>query len=69
MGRAIHTNYHARFMCDSLKIGVFKSPEVAKQLGAQMYDGLVLYCAGEMHPNENGNMIISEAGDDVRAER
>ncbi|KND02525.1 pantothenate kinase [Spizellomyces punctatus DAOM BR117] len=43
MGRAIHTNFYARFRVDSLKIGVFKNPQVAKQLGANMYDAIVLY--------------------------
>ncbi|RUP51674.1 fumble-domain-containing protein [Jimgerdemannia flammicorona] len=51
MGRAIHTNYHARFRCDALKIGVFKSPAAAKELGAQMYDGLVVFSSTESRPH------------------
>ncbi|TPX61188.1 pantothenate kinase [Powellomyces hirtus] len=47
MGRAIHTNYSADFKVDSLKIAVFKNPQVAKQLGAQMYDGMVLFQPAE----------------------
>ncbi|KAI8591674.1 fumble-domain-containing protein [Geranomyces variabilis] len=43
MGRAIHTNFRAEFKVDSLKIAVFKNPQVAKQLGANMYDGMVLF--------------------------
>ena len=43
MGRAIHTNYCAKFSVDSLKIGVFKNPQVAKELGAEMYGGLVKF--------------------------
>ncbi|KAJ3086796.1 hypothetical protein HK102_012446 [Quaeritorhiza haematococci] len=36
MGRAIHTNFRARFTVESLKIGVFKNPQVAQELGASM---------------------------------
>ena len=43
MGRAIHTNYFAKFSVDSLKIAVFKNPQVAEELGAQLYEGLVKY--------------------------
>ncbi|KAJ3118657.1 hypothetical protein HDU96_010641 [Phlyctochytrium bullatum] len=43
MGRAIHTNYYAKFSVDCLKIAVFKNPQVATQLGAQMYDAIRLY--------------------------
>ncbi|OZJ03235.1 hypothetical protein BZG36_03434 [Bifiguratus adelaidae] len=50
MGRAIHTNLYAKFECDSLKIGVFKSAAVAKELGADLYDALVLYTPGTSNP-------------------
>lgn len=40
MGRAIHTNFYAKFLVDSLKIAVFKNPQIAKELGAQLYEGL-----------------------------
>lgn len=49
MGRAIQyfvltsTNFNAKFSVDSVKIGVFKNPQVAKELGAQMYDGMLLF--------------------------
>ena len=43
MGRAIHTNYHARFACDALKIAVVKSEVVARQLGARLFDGIVRF--------------------------
>ncbi|KAI9207464.1 fumble-domain-containing protein [Polychytrium aggregatum] len=43
MGRAIHTNYHAKFKVDSLKIGVFKNPFIAEHLGASMYDALCVF--------------------------
>ncbi|KAJ1342952.1 pantothenate kinase [Batrachochytrium salamandrivorans] len=43
MGRAIHTNFHAKFSVDSLKIAVFKNPQIAKELGADMYDGMCMY--------------------------
>lgn len=47
MGRAMHTNFHARFICDSLKLAVFKNASVAKTLGGNMYDGICLFEKGE----------------------
>ncbi|KAJ3022346.1 hypothetical protein HKX48_006380 [Thoreauomyces humboldtii] len=47
MGRAIHTNFGAEFKVDSLKIAVFKNPQVAMQLGAQMYDGMILFAQAD----------------------
>ncbi|KAK3247606.1 hypothetical protein CYMTET_42897 [Cymbomonas tetramitiformis] len=38
MGRAIETNLHAQFTCDSLKLGMVKHPEVAQCLGGGLYD-------------------------------
>ncbi|KAJ3190165.1 hypothetical protein HDU85_000456 [Gaertneriomyces sp. JEL0708] len=43
MGRAIHTNFYAKFKVDALKIAVFKNPQVARELGAAMYDAICLY--------------------------
>jgi hypothetical protein len=43
MGRAIHTNFKARFTCDSIKIAVFKNPFVCELFGCKMYDGMVLF--------------------------
>ncbi|CAG8724505.1 14927_t:CDS:10, partial [Cetraspora pellucida] len=43
MGRAIHTNYNAIFTCASLKLAVFKSSLAANDLGANIYDAIVLY--------------------------
>ncbi|ORX82130.1 fumble-domain-containing protein [Anaeromyces robustus] len=47
MGRAMHTNFHAKFICDSLKLAVFKNASVAKTLGGNMYDGICLFEKGE----------------------
>ncbi|CAG8439060.1 15054_t:CDS:2 [Cetraspora pellucida] len=46
MGRAIHTNYNAMFTCASLKLAVFKSSLAANDLGANIYDAIVLYDEG-----------------------
>ena len=43
MGRAIHTNLHSRFKCDSLKIAVVKNSRLAEMVGAKLYDGLVVF--------------------------
>ncbi len=33
MGRSIHTNYYARFKCDSLKIAILKNKWLAERFG------------------------------------
>lgn len=43
MGRAIHTNYRAKFAVDCVKIAVFKNAQIADELGAQLYEGLCRY--------------------------
>ncbi|KAJ2596691.1 hypothetical protein H4R99_004820 [Coemansia sp. RSA 1722] len=43
MGRAIHSNYRARFTCDSLKLAVFKNQMAADAAGARIYDALCLF--------------------------
>ncbi|KAJ1860635.1 hypothetical protein LPJ73_001298 [Coemansia sp. RSA 2703] len=43
MGRAIHTNYRARFTCDSLKLAVFKNQMAADAAGASIYDALCVF--------------------------
>ena len=37
MGRAIHTNFEARFSCDALKVAVLKNRWLAKRLGGDMF--------------------------------
>ena len=43
MGRAIHTNFYAKFSVDALKVAVFKNPQIAQHLNASIYDGMVLF--------------------------
>ncbi|KAJ1919676.1 hypothetical protein H4219_001817 [Mycoemilia scoparia] len=43
MGRAIHTNFYARFTCDSIKLAVFKNFMAAQVVGAHIYDAMCLY--------------------------
>ncbi|KAJ2147465.1 hypothetical protein IW136_000121 [Coemansia sp. RSA 678] len=43
MGRAIHSNYYARFSCDSLKLAVFKNQMAADAAHAHIYDALCKY--------------------------
>jgi type II pantothenate kinase len=38
MGRALETNYHARFGCDALKLAMVKEQDVARLLGGKLYD-------------------------------
>ena len=43
MGRAIHTNYHARFSVDTLKVAVVKSEVVAEHIHARLFEGVVRF--------------------------
>ena len=48
MGRAIHTNYHAKFACDTLKLAMIKNARLATQLvgdGGKMWDSVCLFDA------------------------
>ena len=43
MGRAIHTNFHTRFKCESLKIAVLKNRWLAQHLGGDMFSVVFKY--------------------------
>ena len=43
MGRAIHTNLKCQMSCDLIKIAVFKNQFIAKQLGVESCQGMVIY--------------------------
>jgi len=43
MGRAIHTNFYAPFVCDVLKLAVIKNDWLAAQLGGDMYSVVFKY--------------------------
>ncbi len=43
MGRAIETNYHARFTCDTLKLAMIKDQGVGHELDAKMFDLVLRY--------------------------
>ena len=38
MGRALESNYDARFNCDAMKLGMIKDPGVAEVFGGKLYD-------------------------------
>ncbi len=38
MGRALESNFDARFTCDALKMGMIKDPDVAREYQADLYD-------------------------------
>ena len=46
MGRAIETNLHTRFVCDSLNLGMIKHPEVAQCLKGRLFDVVCKFAAG-----------------------
>ncbi|KAJ7558584.1 hypothetical protein O6H91_04G047400 [Diphasiastrum complanatum] len=47
MGRALHTNYNARFKCDALKLAMIKNQRLAEKLiGGSIYDCVCRYEPG-----------------------
>uniref|UniRef100_UPI00358F78F6 4'-phosphopantetheine phosphatase n=1 Tax=Myxine glutinosa TaxID=7769 RepID=UPI00358F78F6 len=43
MGRAVHTNLHATFLCDVLKVAVLKNAWLAQRLGGELYSVVFKY--------------------------
>jgi len=43
MGRAVHTNLHANFACDALKVAVLKNRWLAERLGGEMFSVMFKY--------------------------
>ncbi len=43
MGRAIESNFHARFTCPAVWTAVLKDAEIAARIGGRLYDGVVRY--------------------------
>uniref|UniRef100_A0A8C5SB57 4'-phosphopantetheine phosphatase n=1 Tax=Laticauda laticaudata TaxID=8630 RepID=A0A8C5SB57_LATLA len=43
MGRAIHTNYHAKLKCESLKLAVLKNSWLADRLGGKIFSVIFKY--------------------------
>ncbi|XP_015747200.1 PREDICTED: pantothenate kinase 4-like [Acropora digitifera] len=46
MGRAVHTNYDAKFTCESIKLAAIKNRWLAKRLGGDMYSVVFRYEQG-----------------------
>lgn len=46
MGRAIETNFDARFTCDALKLAVIKEEHLARMLGGHLYGAVCRFDAG-----------------------
>ena len=58
MGRSIHTNLHATFACDALKVSILKNRWLAEKLGGKIFDVVFRY----EQRRENGlNSCISES--------
>lgn len=43
MGRAVHTNIDAKFVCDSFKLATIKNRWLAKRLGGDMFSVVCKY--------------------------
>lgn len=43
MGRAIHTNLNAAFVCETLKVAVLKNQWLANRLGGKMFSVVFKY--------------------------
>ena len=49
MGRAIHTNYHTVFKCDSLKLAMVKNERMAKKyFNGNLYDCICKFDKGTL---------------------
>ncbi|XP_068686158.1 4'-phosphopantetheine phosphatase-like isoform X1 [Montipora capricornis] len=46
MGRAVHTNYDAKFTCESIKLAALKNRWLARRLGGDMYSVVFRYEQG-----------------------
>ena len=55
--RAIHTNYDAKFTCDSIKMAVIKNRWLAERLGGEMYSVVFKYEQGNMNSLQNGGLV------------
>ena len=57
---AIHTNYEAKFTCDSIKMAVIKNRWLAQRLGGVMYSVVFKYEQGNMNSvwNEGGQQYV-----------
>eukprot|EP00112_Aurelia_sp_Birch-Aquarium-sp1_P015547 Seg3456.1 transcript_id=Seg3456.1/GoldUCD/mRNA.D3Y31 product="Pantothenate kinase 4" protein_id=Seg3456.1/GoldUCD/D3Y31 len=51
MGRSIHTNYDAKFSCETIKLAVLKNPWLAKKFGGKTFDVLFRYDKGNKNDN------------------
>ena len=54
MGRAIETNLRAKLVCDALKLGMVKHPEVATCLGGEPYDCVCRFGRGQGRVSTRG---------------
>lgn len=61
MGRAIHTNFHASFSCDSLKVAVLKNKWLAQRLGGNLFNVIFKYeMSGKVVSQLSKEKILSE---------
>ncbi|KAL9965963.1 hypothetical protein ACROYT_G029837 [Oculina patagonica] len=64
MGRAIHTNYEAKFTCDSIKLAVIKNRWLAQRLGGDMYSVVFKYEQEKKALFTTTSIPIRNKGDD-----
>ena len=61
--RAVHTNYDAKFTCESIKLAVIKNRWLAQRLGGDMYSVVFRYEQGQMCcANDQGCSVKETAG-------
>ena len=51
--RSIHTNYDAKFSCETIKLAVLKNPWLAKKFGGKTFDVLFRYDKGDKNENSD----------------
>lgn len=57
MGRAIHTNYYARFSCESLKMAVIKNSWLADRLGGKLFSVVFKYEVPSEKPGQSSTAL------------
>ncbi|KIH53051.1 hypothetical protein ANCDUO_16832, partial [Ancylostoma duodenale] len=53
MGRALHTNLHAHFVCDSLKAAVIKTQWLADRMGGEIFSVVFKFERGKGNGSPN----------------
>ncbi|KAK6766060.1 hypothetical protein RB195_025772 [Necator americanus] len=59
MGRALHTNLHAHFVCDSLKAAVIKTQWLADRMGGEIFSVVFKFEPGRGNGSTNSSRMVN----------